>query len=494
MESKNLKSVLQNEDLAKEKLEQEIALGRMAGPFSFKPIPNLRCSPIGLVPKKTGGFRLITHLSYPAGSSVNDGIDDALASVKYSNFDNAVAMIKKLGKGALLGKFDVKSAFRLLRIFPGDFSLLGIKLGKFYYIDKMAPMGLKISCAAWEAFAKFLNWSIKQRSTSNKDSENADCDHYLDDYIFVGPGHSDACLSIMKQFLALCQELNVPIAKEKTVWPCTCLTYLGYQLDSVTFEIKMPEEKVENLLNLIESTLGRKRIKLKEMQSLTGSLAFCAKAMPSARAFIRRMYASMSGVNKPYHHIRLSKGIREDLKMWEQFLTNFNGVSYMLDTEWVSANTLNLQTDSAGGSALGCGLYFDGHWCHMPWPDQWSKSDILRDITFLELIPIALAVCLWKEKFKEKRIQFACDNMAVVHILNSKTAKAERVMILVRAIIKWSLLHNFHINALHVTSANNGIADSISRTQWQRFKRLAPAADPQPLAVPPEFWNLLPAR
>ena len=81
VESKNLKSGLQNEELAKEKLEQEIALGRMAGPFPYKPISNLRCSPIGLVPKKTGGFRLITHLSYPPGSSVNDGTDDALASV-----------------------------------------------------------------------------------------------------------------------------------------------------------------------------------------------------------------------------------------------------------------------------------------------------------------------------------------------------------------------------------------------------------------------------
>ena len=78
VESKNLKSVLQNEEFAKEKLEQEIALGRMAGPFPYKPISNLRFSPIGLVPKKTGGVRIINHLSYPAGSSVNDGIDDAL--------------------------------------------------------------------------------------------------------------------------------------------------------------------------------------------------------------------------------------------------------------------------------------------------------------------------------------------------------------------------------------------------------------------------------
>ena len=84
--------------------------------------------------------------------------------------------------------------------------------------------------------------------------------------------------------------------------------------------------------------------------------------------------------------------------------------------------------------------------------------------------------------------------MAVVHILNSLTAKAERVMILVRAIVKWSLGNSFHINAVHVSSDNNGIADSISQKHWQRFKLLAPAEDQQPIAVPTKFWNLLPAK
>ena len=298
----------------------------------------------------------------------------------------------------------------------------------------------------------------------------------------------------MQQFSLLCKELNIPIATEKTVWPCTCLTYLGYQLNSVTFEIKMPEDKVQHTLRLIEKVLAVKKVTLKEMQSLTGSLAFCAKAMPSARAFIRRMYAAMSGVRQPYHRIRLSKGIKEDLKMWQQFLSKFNGISYMLDDEWVSSTSLKLQTDSAGGAELGCGVYFDGHWCHLSWPERWSETGLLKDITFLELVPIALAVCLWKNQFQGKRIQFYCDNMAVVHILNSKTAKVERVMELVRAIVKWSLLYNFHVNVLHVSSSDNGIADSVSRKQWQRFKSLAPAADAQPTPIPTEFWNLLEAK
>jgi hypothetical protein len=45
--------------------QNEVMLGRMIGPFSTKPISMLRISPIGLVSKSDGGWRLITHLSNP---------------------------------------------------------------------------------------------------------------------------------------------------------------------------------------------------------------------------------------------------------------------------------------------------------------------------------------------------------------------------------------------------------------------------------------------
>ena len=83
----------------------------------------------------------------------------------------------------------------------------------------------------------------------------------------------------------------MPIAEDKTIWPCTSVVYLGYQLNTKTFEIQMPYEKQQQILCLIEETSRHKRITLKQMQFLTGSLAFCAKAMPLARAFLRRMYA-----------------------------------------------------------------------------------------------------------------------------------------------------------------------------------------------------------
>ena len=70
---------------------------------------------------------------------------------------------------------------------------------------------------------------------------------------------------------------------------------------------------------------------------------------------------------------------------------------------------INLYTDNAGGAGLGCGCYLNGVWYFVQWPDQWTNSGILKNITFLEIIPIPLAVMLWKQNFRGRRIQFCTD-------------------------------------------------------------------------------------
>ena len=59
----------------------------MLGPFDTLPFSNLRINPVGLVPKKSIGWRLKTNLSHPC-SSVNDFIHPSLCYVQYSKFDN----------------------------------------------------------------------------------------------------------------------------------------------------------------------------------------------------------------------------------------------------------------------------------------------------------------------------------------------------------------------------------------------------------------------
>lgn len=148
-----------------EKIANEIKLGRILGPYEKLPISNLRVSPIGVVPKgDNAGWRLITHLLFPTGNSINEFINPAESTVHYSSFDSVVQMVAKVGKGACIGKMDIKSAFRLLPINPGDFDLLGFKIEGKYYIDKCLLMGCSISCKVFEKFATFLQWVVEQKT------------------------------------------------------------------------------------------------------------------------------------------------------------------------------------------------------------------------------------------------------------------------------------------------------------------------------------------
>lgn len=84
-------------------------MDRIAGPFQKRPISNLKWSPIGVVHKKTGGWRLITRLSYPPSNSVNDYIDEQHTAVQYSSFDNAVSIVKKFREGG----FNWKKGYKI---------------------------------------------------------------------------------------------------------------------------------------------------------------------------------------------------------------------------------------------------------------------------------------------------------------------------------------------------------------------------------------------
>ena len=80
-----LHSAMSHPHVINEYISNECAVGRTAGPFLSPPFSTFTVSPLGAVPKKRSKkWRLIMHLSYPSGNSVNDGIDIADFPLRYS--------------------------------------------------------------------------------------------------------------------------------------------------------------------------------------------------------------------------------------------------------------------------------------------------------------------------------------------------------------------------------------------------------------------------
>ena len=177
-----------------QKIIKEVELGRIVGHFTTLPYKNLQISPLGLVPKKERvEYRLIHHLSYPLGSSINDGISDINKTVQYETLDIAIFYINKLASGILLAKSDLESAFRIIPIHPQDYELLGMEIaGKFYY-DRCLPMGCAISCQ-FEKLRSALHWIMENQFFAGY------MVHVLDDFLFMGSSKSTHCHNVLHNF------------------------------------------------------------------------------------------------------------------------------------------------------------------------------------------------------------------------------------------------------------------------------------------------------
>ena len=103
--SNNLLSAMQNPTAVNAKISKQLDAHRLAGPFSSPPFPVFRISPLELVPKKIEGeFRLIHHLLFPEGSSLNDGISSDHRRVSYAKVEDAIRRIKSVGSTCFLVK------------------------------------------------------------------------------------------------------------------------------------------------------------------------------------------------------------------------------------------------------------------------------------------------------------------------------------------------------------------------------------------------------
>lgn len=472
MKSKNLKSASENLKVVKEKIQVEIEAGRVAGPFRVPPFPNMHISPLGLIPKKTSGdFRIIQHLSYPEGKSINDGIPKDLCSVQYQNIDHAVALVKKFGKGSLLSKTDIKDAFRLVPIFPGDYELLGFCIEDNYYYDKVLAQGLSYSCALFETFSTSLQWMVEHKL------QISGCAHILDDFLFVGPSNYDQCLMELNKFLTMAKDLGIPIKQEKTVLPCTTLSFVGIEIDSILMEKRLPSDKLTKISDLLEEFKTRKKVTLVELQSLIGLLNFACSVVTPGRTFLRRLIDLTVGLKHPNHKRRLNREAKADLRAWSLFIQHFNGKSMFLTDVWLTSTSMHLFTDA---SNTGYGGYLKDQWFSGVWPESWRGFHI----TVKELFPIILALELWGDKMQNQCIIFHSDNIAVVSIINKQSSKEKTLMSLVRRLVVQSLKYNIMFKSEHLSSLQNDLADKLSRQQIADFLKLFPYKTPVQVEIP----------
>ena len=474
------------------KIMTEVEAKRYAGPFKNIPFEYFIQSPIGLVPKDGGKkTRLIFHLSYPrTGGSVNAGISKDKCSVKYPDFSEAVKLCLLAGKNCFGAKSDMAREFRNVPLNSDSWNFLILKAEHpvtgetWFFVDKCLPFGASISCAIFQAISDGIAFLVKFRTSYP-------LINYLDDFFFAAL-LKQWCDYQVRMFLHICQEIQFPVALEKTYWGTNLLTFLGLLLDTTNQLICIPVEKLEKALNLVNYFLTKKskKVTVREVQKLTGVLNFLCNCVVPGRAFLRRLYSSVSSSLPAHYHVRISEENRLDLAIWKQFLLFPNVFSRpFMDLNTVTAEELDMYSDASGSFRKGFGALCENEFTF----SQWDYDFMLLaqpSIEYLELFGVTVAVLIWLKNFQNMRIVLFCDNESVVRMINNSSSKCKNCMVLIRLITLESMVRNTRIYAKWVSTRNNGKSDALSRLQFKRFRSLAPYMSEHPVQIPEVLWPM----
>ena len=255
-------------------------------------------SPMGLVPKlhQLNKFRLIVDLSHPIGASVNDDISPDLCSLRYASVDEAVNVIRRLGRDAQLTKLDIKDAYRIIPVHPDDYHLLGISWRGATYIDRVLPFGLRSAPKIFSAVADLV---LHQQGIKHQL-------HYLDDFLFLDAATPQGSTGTLEQVLRIFQGLGIPIATQKTEGANTALVFLGILIDTHRFELRLPLEKLTRLQTALQHWEKKRSCTRRELESLLGHLLHAATVVRQGRTFLRQLFPLLSLNRAPHHWIRLN--------------------------------------------------------------------------------------------------------------------------------------------------------------------------------------------
>ena len=208
------------------------------------------------------------------------------------------------------------------------------------------------------------------------------------------------------------------------------------------------------------------------------------------RTFCRRLFDAVSELDDLDTPSPLSPAAIDDILWWHTCIEAWNGRALLVSPTWQKPTDLELFTDA---SDLGFGVVFGPDWAY----GRWDPSQTGKSIEWRELYPIALVCIVLGEKLRNQRILAHCDNESVCAIWQSGVSRCPHIMCLVRAALLAAARYNTIIHVVHIRGLDNGLADSLSRLQVEKFKSLHRHANPdclQPDRAQLACWTTAPWR
>ena len=473
-------------------------------------------SPMGVVPKEhvplvpsSDKGRVITDSSFGGDASLNAHIDTSdFPTVDLDRLDALTRQMRKLrrlvGKNEplYLAKVDVSQAFRTIPVRRQDWWLQGktytfprtstvvwshvdglygppsgdvakdVRMaGKtIWATDISLAFGGRSSPIIYCMFSNAIRDALRRGKTGL--SLVLFIVQYVDDSGILGTkGGKYDCQTAVDTLVQALQDCGFkvqPAKFEAEGAPSRQQVFLGIMVDLIRMEYRVPEDKLQRARSLAREWRHRKSGVVRDLLSVIGTLGFCASVIRPGRLFLRRLYDLTGGV--PVHkHVHLTREARLDLAWWANVLDWHNGVAAIPTERARTCVDLDMATDA---SDIGYGGYWGNEYFH----GVWEHGEELHSINIRELYAIVVAVELWGERWRGKRVILHSDSQVSVDVITNWSAARGLLCRVLRRLHFAMARAGCEVVVKHVAGVDNVGSDHLSRDRVHEFLTLRPNA------------------
>ena len=411
------------------------------------PVSNQFISNIFTRPKKSGGLRTIINLKH---------LNRYLKKVHFK-MEHIMTILPLIKRNMFMTSLDLKDAYFSLPIAKSSRKYLRFLWKGQLYEYQCLCFGLSL--------APFYFTKIMKPIFSQLRREGISCTYYIDDSLYLD-NSCEKLESHTQRAMTLLKSLGFTINEEKSsVTPATQITHLGFVIDSSTYTISLPSQKIARIENECTQLLTVKRITIRRFSKLIG--LFVSSFLAVQHAQLHTRYLEIYKIR--YLHklqsydrvIYLTQKVRSEIKWWRDNVSTHNGRS-ISDIIGFNNWQFEIYTDA---SILGWGAtLFQAGKSISQTGGRWLGKEKMRHINFLELRAIQFALFAFQKFISSSSVRIQCDNTTAISYINKFGGCRNGSMnYLSRKIWLWCIDNKISLTAIHMPGIHNTIADKLSR-------------------------------
>ena len=187
-----------------------------------------------------------------------------------------------------------------------------------WYVDTCLPFRYRNGSTIFQRLSDAVHHIMRRR--------NFDVINYVDDIIGIDvPSRIDASFDALYSLL---HQQGFEVSQKKLVHPSTVINCLGILVDTKNFILAIPDEKLQEILQLC-LTWRHSNCTKKQLQSLLGSLLYVSKCVRTSRFYLNCLLDFLRSM-EDRGSIPLTVEEKREINWFLKFLPTFNGTTFFI--------------------------------------------------------------------------------------------------------------------------------------------------------------------